>query len=88
MTNLVNLKGEAIATAPEPNRTLAILKNLVDQIETGQFSPDKLLILYTVPHANDSALVDRHTLDSDMTVSEVLFALEMAKAELIGQVRQ
>ena len=75
---IVDLKGNAVEHAPEPNRVLAVLKDLIAEIEGG-LEIDRVYVLLDGPDPGDRSCWVNSSRDSGHTIAEAVYRLELEK---------
>lgn len=77
MTNLVNIKGEAIEEAVPAVTPLSVLKELVADMESGKLvGVERLLVIGERTNPNDLSMVQSFTRESGLTIAQTVFMME------------
>ncbi len=79
MAEIVTLNGQSIEQAIEGNTPLAVLKDLVRQIEAGELALEAVLVIGEKTATDDESMIANTTWDSGLTVGHSVYMLETAK---------
>jgi len=82
----MNEKVVKLVTRPELLTTphvLEFLKRCVERIESGELKPEQAIVLLMAPSADDPKSVDYLTLESGLTVEQMLWMLARAQHFLL-----
>lgn len=86
MTNLVNIKGEAIEGEIPAETALSILKELVVDIESGEVCLERFMLIGHAPNPTDAGEIIPVARATEMTVSEAVYTLECEKYRLMKMI--
>lgn len=86
MAEILGLNGKPLEEIAEQT-PLSVLKGIVAKIESGDLNPDKILVITEVTVREDRAKVNHPTFDNGLTIAQVVFLLETAKADIFDMIR-
>jgi hypothetical protein len=88
MKTILSIDGNAReSNVSSVSLALAMLKRLVGEIESGKLQPENMFVIATVPNKTDPRKVTNPTWDTDMTVSETVFLLEIVKNDIFDRLK-
>lgn len=79
---VVGLDGKEVKQLTAKEKLIERLMALVNDLEEGTLVIDRFFMIAEVTNPNDRRKVTHPTWDSDLTVEEVVFLLEVAKADI------
>ena len=87
MAEVIGLDGKQIEGELPSKTPLAVLKQVVAKIETGDLVLEEIYIIGIKPSKTNSANIIQESWDSGMTAASAVYVLESHKLEIIQMMR-